>query len=31
MRSKKVSVAIQRMFAGTFAALGLKLAFSERV
>lgn len=31
MRSEKVSLAIQRVFAGSFAALGLTLAFSERV
>ncbi|MCG7982680.1 MAG: LysE family translocator [Candidatus Thiodiazotropha lotti] len=30
LRSEKVSVAIQKMIAGSFAALGLKLAFSER-
>lgn len=28
--SKKVGLAIQKLFAGSFAALGLKLAFSER-
>ncbi|MCV6637065.1 LysE family translocator [Candidatus Albibeggiatoa sp. nov. NOAA] len=31
LRSEKVSLAIQKIFAGSFAALGLKLAFSERV
>jgi threonine/homoserine/homoserine lactone efflux protein len=30
VHSKKVSTAIQKIFAGSFAALGLKLAFSER-
>lgn len=30
MRSEKISFAIQKVFAGTFAALGVKLAFSER-
>ena len=31
LHSEKVSLAIQKIFAGSFAALGLKLAFSERV
>lgn len=31
LRSKKVSLAIQKICAGSFAALGLKLAFSERI
>ena len=30
VRSEKISLAIQKIFAGSFAALGLKLAFSER-
>lgn len=30
VRSKSVSMTIQKVFAGSFAALGLKLAFSER-
>lgn len=30
LRSEKVSLRIQKIFAGSFAALGLKLAFSER-
>ncbi|QDF28669.1 LysE family translocator [Halarcobacter anaerophilus] len=30
VHSKKVSTVIQKIFAGSFAALGLKLAFSER-
>jgi len=30
IRSKKVSSMIQKVFAGSFAALGVKLAFSER-
>lgn len=30
VRSEKVSLTIQKVFAGSFAALGLKLAFSER-
>lgn len=31
VRSEKISLTIQKVFAGSFAALGLKLAFSERV
>lgn len=31
VRSEKVSLTIQKLFAGSFAALGLKLALSERV
>ncbi|MBB3232036.1 LysE family translocator [Halomonas stenophila] len=31
VKSKKSSIAIQKIFATSFAALGLKLAFSERV
>lgn len=31
VRSKKASVAMQKVFASSFAVLGLKLAFSERV
>jgi threonine/homoserine/homoserine lactone efflux protein len=31
VNSKKASMAIQKVFAASFAALGLKLAFSERV
>ena len=30
VRSEKMSLAIQKIFAGSFAALGIKLAFSER-
>ncbi|MBB6522018.1 LysE family transporter [Pseudoteredinibacter isoporae] len=30
VRSQKASMAIQKVFAGSFAALGLKLAFTER-
>lgn len=30
IRSEKVSLAVQKLFAGSFAALGLKLALSER-
>lgn len=30
LRSEKMSLAIQKIFAGSFAALGVKLAFSER-
>ena len=30
LRSQRASLAIQKVFAGSFAALGLKLAFSER-
>ncbi len=30
LRSERVSLGIQKLFAGSFAALGLKLAFSER-
>jgi threonine/homoserine/homoserine lactone efflux protein len=30
IRSEKISLSIQKIFAGSFAALGLKLAFSER-
>jgi len=30
LHSEKMSLAIQKIFAGSFAALGLKLAFSER-
>jgi threonine/homoserine/homoserine lactone efflux protein len=30
VRSEKMSLVIQKVFAGSFAALGLKLAFSER-
>jgi threonine/homoserine/homoserine lactone efflux protein len=30
LRSKRVSLCIQKLFAGSFAVLGLKLAFSER-
>jgi len=30
VRSEKASLSIQKLFAGSFAALGLKLAFSER-